>query len=196
MNILTSGRSASGLFRDHPVRRVPHQDPLMRLKDVNPGPSSKNGVSTDRARPRIGFACQWEQIPERTWSYTPWNLREELRSVAETTDIGFQISRLPQTALKAIHTRYHGRLTTTWSYSPLPEAYIGHVLRRELIRNPAARRCDAILMMQELAAGIPACARRRHKSSAPWQASQARQQDARITASRDYCNWGQDHGRE
>ena len=124
----------------------------MRFKDVNPGSGSTNSMSTGLARSRIGFACQWEQVPEQTWSYTSWNLREALRSVAETTDIGLQIPRLQRTALKAIHTRYHGRLTTTWSYSPLTEAYIGRVLRRELIRNPAARRCDSVLMMQELAA--------------------------------------------
>jgi Ser/Thr protein kinase RdoA (MazF antagonist) len=69
---------------------------------------SKDGISAEEARPRLGFACQWEEIPERTWSYTPWNLRAALRSVTDTTDIGVQIPRLPRTALKAIHTRYHG----------------------------------------------------------------------------------------
>jgi glycosyltransferase involved in cell wall biosynthesis len=113
---------------------------------------SKCGISAAEARPRLGFACQWEEIPERTWSYTPWNLRAALRSVTDTTDIGVQIPPLPRTALKAIHTRYHGGLTTTWSSSPLTEAYVARALRRELTRNPAARRCDAVLTMYEPAA--------------------------------------------
>ena len=29
-----------------------------------------------------------------------------------------------------------GRLTTTWNYSPLTDASIAHVLRRELSRKP------------------------------------------------------------
>ena len=124
----------------------------MQPEGVSPASGSKNGTGAGQARPRIGFACQWEEIPERTWSYTPWNLREALRSVTDTTDIGVQIPWLSRTALKAIHIRYHGRLTTTWSTSPLTEAYTAHALRRELTRNLAARRCDAVLMMYELAA--------------------------------------------
>ena len=53
------------------------------------------------ARPLIGFACRWEDIPERTGSDTPWNLREALRSVTDTTDTGFQIPRLSRTVLKS-----------------------------------------------------------------------------------------------
>jgi glycosyltransferase involved in cell wall biosynthesis len=107
-------------------------------------------VSTGSAWPRIGFACKWEQIPKR--SVSPWNLRQALRSVTDTIDIGVQVPRLTRTVLKAVHTRYHGRLTTTWSSSPLTEAYIAGTLRRELARNPAARRCDAVLMIYEPAA--------------------------------------------
>ena len=149
---MTSSLPGHGLFRDHPGRPVASQDPSMQPEGVSPASGSKNGIGAGQARPRIGFACQWEEIPERTQLYTPWNLREALRSVTDTTDIGVQIPWLSRTALKAIHTRYHGRLTTTWSTSPLTEAYTAHALRRELTRNPAARRCDAVLMMYELAA--------------------------------------------
>ena len=137
--------SPPGIFQTHPVRPPAPQDPLLRS-------GAKNGIGGAQARPRIGFACQWEEIPEKTWSYTPWNLREALRSVTDITDVGVQIPRLTRAALKAIHTRYHGELTTTWSFSPLTEAYIERALRRELARNPAARRCDAVLTMYELAA--------------------------------------------
>jgi glycosyltransferase involved in cell wall biosynthesis len=135
------------------VRPVARQDPLTRFKGgVDSASGSENGTSKGSARPRIGFACEWEEIPERTWSYTPWNLREALRPVIETIDVGLQIPRPSRTVLKAIHTRYRGRLTTTWGTSPLTKAYIAHLLRRELSRNPEARHCDAILMMYDLAA--------------------------------------------
>lgn len=110
-------------------------------------------MTTGAARPRIGFACLWEQRPEHTWSYSAWNLRAALQLIADTTDIGVQIPRLSRTALKAIHTRYRaGRLTTTWSYSRLTDAYNMRALRRELTGNPAARHCDAVLMIDDLAA--------------------------------------------
>ena len=106
----------------------------------------------ESARPRIGFACLWEPIPESTWSGSAWNLRAALRPIADTADIGVQIPRLSRTVLKAIHTRYRsGRLTTTWSYSRLTDAYNVRTLRREFTRNPVARHCDAVLMIDDLA---------------------------------------------
>jgi glycosyltransferase involved in cell wall biosynthesis len=152
---MTRSPSGPGFFREHPVRPVAHQDPLLRSKGVYLAPGPEKGVGVAEARPRIGFACQWDEIPERTWSYTPWHLREALRSVTETTDTGFQIPRLSRTVLRAIHTRYHGRLTSTWGSSPLTEAYVERALRRELSRTPAERRCDAVLTMYELAASLP-----------------------------------------
>lgn len=110
-------------------------------------------MTTGSARPRIGFACLWEPIPERTWSYSAWNLREALRPITDMTDIGVQIPSLTRTALKAVHTRYRGgRLTTSWSYSRLTDAYNTYVLHRELSRSPAAGSCDAVLMITDLAA--------------------------------------------
>ena len=134
---MTRNPSRPGFFREHPVRPVAHQDPLLRSKGVYLAPGSEKGMGVAEARPRIGFACRWDEIPERTWSYTPWNLREALRSVTETTDTGFQIPRLSRTVLRAIHTRYHGRVTSTWGSSPLTQAYVERALRRELSRTPA-----------------------------------------------------------
>jgi glycosyltransferase involved in cell wall biosynthesis len=112
-----------------------------------------DGAITGSARPRIGYACLWEQVPERTWSYSAWNLRSALRRIADTTDIGVQIPPVSRLALKAIHTKYRGgRLTTSWSYSRLTDAYNMRALRREFARNPAARNCDAVLMIDDLAA--------------------------------------------
>ncbi len=145
---MTSRPSLPGYFRDHPIRPLDAQDPL--------APSRAGGredKTTGSARPRIGFACLWEPLPERTWSYSAWNLRAALRLIADTTDIGVRIPRWSRTAFKAIHTRYHaGQLTTTWSYSRLTDAYNVRALRRELTGGPAGSCCDAVLMIDDLAA--------------------------------------------
>ena len=131
-----------GALRDHPV-----QDPLTLLNEFHARRRRMQEMATGSAQPRIGYACMWEEIPERSWSYTAWYLRAELRLVTDTIDIGVRIPRLPRTILRAIHARHRaGRLTTTWHYSRLTDAYIAHALRRELSRNPEARRCDAVLM--------------------------------------------------
>jgi glycosyltransferase involved in cell wall biosynthesis len=147
---VSPSRTGSDLFVDHPIRPV-HKDPLARFNEVSAPIGLEPNTTTGSARPRVGYACLWGPIPELTWSYSAWNLREGLRLVTDTTDIGVQIPPLSLTALKAIHTRYRGRLTTTWSFSRLTEAYNAHALRRELSRNPAARRCDAVLMIGDLA---------------------------------------------
>jgi glycosyltransferase involved in cell wall biosynthesis len=145
---VTANPSLPGLFTDHPVHLIDPKDPLARHNEAR-----ACGMMAGSARPRIGYACLWEQLPERTWSYSAWNLRAALRLIADTTDIGVQIPRLSRLALKAIHTRYRGgRLTTSWSYSRLTDAYNVRALRRELTRNPTAHNCDAVLMIDDLAA--------------------------------------------
>jgi len=145
---VTASSSLPGLFTDHPIRLVDPPDPLTQH---NGAPT--HAMTAASARPRIGYACLWEPVPVRTWSYSAWNLRAALRRIADTTDIGVQIPRFSRLALKAIHTKYRGgRLTTSWNYSRLTDAYNTRALRRELTRNPAARDCDAVLMIDDLAA--------------------------------------------
>jgi glycosyltransferase involved in cell wall biosynthesis len=128
------------------VRDYPAQDPLASLDEFRARRARMQETATGSPQPRIGFACLWEEVPERSWSYSAWNLRAALRAATDTTDIGVQIPRLTRTILRVIHTRRRaGQLTTTWTYSRLTDAYIAHALRRELSRNPAARRCDAVL---------------------------------------------------
>ena len=139
-----------GLFIEHPVHPVEGSDPLASF---DPDQSSSSGLAASTARPCIGYACFWEPVPERTWSGSAWNLREGLRQVADTTDVGVQIPPLPRTALKAVHTRYRGgRLTTSWTNSRLTDAYITRALQRGLSNKSGARRCDAVLMIDDLAA--------------------------------------------
>jgi glycosyltransferase involved in cell wall biosynthesis len=152
---VTPNQSMSGLFRGHPVRPVDPQDPLARLHELRSAGGWKPGMTGASARPHIGFICQWENPPERTGSYTPWNLRGALRLEADTVDLGVQFPRLPWMALKAIHARYRGgKLTTTWSSSRLTDAYMAHSLRREFSRNPAAGSCSAALMVQIVPAAL------------------------------------------
>lgn len=139
-----------GLFTEHPVRPVEGRDPLASF-DL--GQSQFSGTATSTARPRIGYACFWEAVPERTWSGSAYNLREGLQPIADTVDIGVQFPPLLRTALKAIHTRYRGgRLTTSWSNSRLTDAYIRRALERGLSKNSGLHRCDAVLMIDTLAA--------------------------------------------
>lgn len=150
---MATGHLRPGAFMDHPVRPVDLQDPLALLNEFRITCGRMNGMTTELSQLPIGFACRWDDPPERTWSYSAWNLRAALRLATDITDIGVHIPRLSQTVLKAMHTRLlGGRLTTTWSYSRLTDAYIARALRRELSRNIAARRCQAVLTMQDLAA--------------------------------------------
>ena len=150
---MDAGRPWQGIFTDHPVRLVDPQDPLVSLKEFRVTRDRMRETATGARHPHIGYACMWDKIPEPTWSYSAWNLRAALRLAADTTDIGVEIPRLTRTILQAIHTRPHaGRLITTWYYSRLTESYIEHALRRELSRKPAARLCDAVLTIHDVAA--------------------------------------------
>jgi glycosyltransferase involved in cell wall biosynthesis len=139
-----------GLFTEHPIHPAEIRDPLA---SADPDQSQFSSMAASTARPCVGYACFWEPIPERTWSGSACNLREELRQVADTVDIGVRFPPLSRAALKAIHTRYRGgRLTTSWSNSRLTDAYIGRALQRGLSKSFQSRRCDAVLMIDALAA--------------------------------------------
>jgi len=149
---VTSSRPWRGASGDDPARLVGPQDPLALLKEFRATRGRMQEMATGSPQPRIGFACKWDKVPESTWSRSAWNLRAALRLAAETTDIGVPIPRLQRAILQAIHTRPRsGRLASTWYYSRLTDSYIEHALRRELSRNPAARGCDAVLTIHDLA---------------------------------------------
>lgn len=130
-------------FADHPVHSPDRQDPLAR---------AAGKTASDPDSPHLGFACLWSEIPELTWSHTPWNLRTALRTMTQVTDVGLQPSPIVLAALKLASIRYrHGHLTRNWNASRLTAAHIDRALLRGLA-SEAARSCDATLVMQDLTA--------------------------------------------
>jgi glycosyltransferase involved in cell wall biosynthesis len=141
-------RSSPELFRDHPTRPGERRDPLALTDDLRDLVATAPGA----ARPRIGFACLWEATPERTWSYSAWNLRAGMRQVTDVADVGIETPPLARKVLKLLHARYRGRPTSTWSYSPLTEAYNARLVSQGLRRSFDGRGCDSVLMVQDVAA--------------------------------------------
>ena len=70
---MAASRLWPGAFTEHPVRPADRQDPLALLNEFRCTCDRMKGMTTGSPQPRIGFACQWEDIPERTWSYAAWN---------------------------------------------------------------------------------------------------------------------------
>ena len=114
-----------------PFAARPAVSPVGRFRDLG----FYRRIAVKATRPAVAFACLWDQIPERTWSYTPWNLRAGLALAADVIDIGVQIPPVPRTLLKALYMRpSSGRLTSTWKYSKLTDTYCDSVLHRGLSR--------------------------------------------------------------
>jgi glycosyltransferase involved in cell wall biosynthesis len=135
----------SGLFVEHPVAPAEGVDPLASGWPVQP-------VAASEHRLRIGYAAFWEQEPKRTWSGSTWHLREALRGMADTVDIGVEFPALTRNVLKGLHTRYRGgRLTTSWCYSRLTDAYVERALRRGIRNGFGDEQYDAAIMIDSIA---------------------------------------------
>jgi glycosyltransferase involved in cell wall biosynthesis len=101
---------------------------------------------------RLGYAAFWEPKPQRTLSGSAWNLREEIRKVADTVDIGVKTPFLTRMLLKAAFTRYRGgRFTTSWCYSTVNDIYANNSLRRGTKSAATVGSLDAILMVDAIA---------------------------------------------
>jgi glycosyltransferase involved in cell wall biosynthesis len=148
-----SRTSWDGVFLDHPVGPVAAKDPLSGAATAAFQPGTGYAAP---AGPRIGYASIWEEVPERTWSGSAWNLREGLRKVSDTVDIGVEFPAMTRKALRVANARYRkGRLTTTWSYSQLTDGYIGRALRQGLNDKSRDRPVDAVLQVEFLASIMP-----------------------------------------
>ena len=76
---MAASRSWQDASGDHPVRLLDPPDPLAPLREFRATRGRLQEMATGSPRPRIGFACIWEELPERTWSDSAWNLRAALR---------------------------------------------------------------------------------------------------------------------
>jgi glycosyltransferase involved in cell wall biosynthesis len=148
-----SRTSWDGVFIDHPVGPVAAKDPLSGGAAAAPATGAGSPVP---GGPRIGYASVWEKVPERTWSGSAWNLREGLRKVSDTVDIGVEFPATTRKALRLANARYrNGQLTTTWSYSQLTDRYVDRALRRGLAEKSRDGDVDAVLLVEFLASIMP-----------------------------------------
>lgn len=136
-----------GLCLEHPIRPPETRDPL-----ESAGAETNFGAASDVKKLRLGYAAYWEPVPQSTLSGVAWNLREGIRKIADTVDIGVATPFLTRTAFKAAFTRYRGgRFTTSWCYSPVYDAYVKNSLRRARKSVTAEGGLDAILMVDAVA---------------------------------------------
>ena len=84
-----------------------------------------NGCASDTLR-------SGSRGPQVTLSGSAWNLREEIRNIADTVDIGVGVPvRNADGAQSGLHTRYRGgRFTTSWCSSKVTDEYVSNSLRR------------------------------------------------------------------
>ena len=151
-----------GLYIDHPVPPVAGRDPLARrmpgrMHSRGCQPPDKQwpdeGAAGDRERDRLrlGFATHWDPVPRATLSGSAWNLREAIRAIADTVDIGIDDQPVIRMALKLLHGHYRdGQFGSSWTNSRLTDAYLARELRRGARLAGAAEPLDAILMVNAL----------------------------------------------
>jgi glycosyltransferase involved in cell wall biosynthesis len=136
-----------GRYFEHPIGPVTGHDPLEPT-----GPSAAAGaVAAEAGRLHLGYAAMWEPQPQRTLSGAAWSLREQLRRVADTEDIGVEFSPLSRKALKLAHVRRRsGQFTSPWTDSPVTDAYVASALRRATRTASKSRSLDAVLMVDSM----------------------------------------------
>jgi glycosyltransferase involved in cell wall biosynthesis len=144
--MLPDSRSFETIYQEHPIAPVPC-DPLEHSDSITHGDLSASSRSLV-----IGFACQWEDPPERTWSGSAWNLRAALSLVSTSVDIGIQMPRPMRVLLRAGHIRFRGgRLTSPWTCSRVTDVYNASALRKRMSQASKSQGCDAVLMVDDLA---------------------------------------------
>jgi glycosyltransferase involved in cell wall biosynthesis len=137
------------VYAEHPVGPVTGIDPLASF---DPALLSADSVMQRPDPLRLGIAAFWEKVPQRTLSGSAWHLREALRGLTDTIDIGVEFPSLPRLALRAVHVRHRGgRLTTNWNNSRLTDAYVASALKRGTRKNSGGRDLDAVLMVDTIA---------------------------------------------
>lgn len=90
-------------------------------------------------RPVVGFACLWDRDPERTWSSTPWALRDALSQRVPLVDLGAD----PGLAMRVLLRTSAARRTqigwkTLWRSAWLTDRVVERTLRRQVKRQHPA----------------------------------------------------------
>jgi glycosyltransferase involved in cell wall biosynthesis len=87
----------------------------------------------------VGFACLWDRDPARTWSSTPWALRDELVRRLPIVDLGANPGWLTRSALRSSAARRtRNGWKTLWRSSALTDVVVGRLLEREVKRQKPA----------------------------------------------------------
>lgn len=90
-------------------------------------------------RPALGFACLWDREPERTWSSTPWELRDALSRRVPLVDLGADPGSFTRSVLRTTAARRTELgWKTLWRSSPLTDRVVERMLRREVERQRPA----------------------------------------------------------
>ena len=118
------------------------------MEDGSPWARGGIGAISGQEGLKLGFACAWDPDPRMTWSGTPWNLRQALRSRTHVVDLGISLPALPRSALKILHARRrNGQLVSAWKHSALWSAICQSAIRGKVRRAGP----DAVLEIQDLA---------------------------------------------
>lgn len=92
---------------------------------------------------KIGFICDWAKDPRKTWSYTPWNLRESLSAKKRVIDISPNLNNYKK-ALKLINVRRrNGHFVTEWRGTKSWDIVANKVIDQKLKHE----KVDSILMI-------------------------------------------------
>lgn len=102
---------------------------------------------------KLGFACVWGKDPKKTWSHTPWNLRQALSHQVNVIDTGVVLTKPTKVLLKVMNPRIqNGRLISNWNPSPALEWVAKSQMRQAITANGV----NAVLQIGEIAdPGVP-----------------------------------------
>ena len=110
----------------------------------HPDPAVQRETSTQV----VGFACNWDTDPPRTWSGTAWSLWKQLELRVAAPDVGVHLPPLARRALQvASRRRRNGSWVSTWEHSPMWQSR----LQRSIQANVARAACDVVVEIQDIA---------------------------------------------
>lgn len=99
--------------------------------------------------PRLGFLCNWDPEPQRTWSGSAWHLYRALADVSDTVDVGVRLPVPVRRALQVMGLRRRAsEWVSRWEYTQGWETYLARTGARR-VRHSG---CDAVIEIQDVAA--------------------------------------------